>query len=109
MRKADHGLDDLAFLAFHQHLADEGTVDLDRVELEIAEMVEPGIAGAEIVKSDLDPDIAERLQGRLHLIEPSHHRALGDLDLEPLRGEASRHQDAEDLLRELNIGELAGR
>src|SRR4051812_13607749 len=44
----DHRADDSLAILAHQHLADEGAVDLDLVEREIAQICERRIAGAEV-------------------------------------------------------------
>ena len=63
-----------------EHLRHEGTVDLDDVEIELAQMVEARIASAEIVERHAHPDIPQRSKHGLGLMQPLHDRALGDLD-----------------------------
>jgi hypothetical protein len=58
------------------------------IELEVAKMIEAGIAGAEIIDRDLDADIAEPLQDSFGVIEAMHHRSLGNLDFKAPRRKA---------------------
>ena len=61
---------------------DERTIDLDRIDREVLEVRERGIAGAEIVERDLDSAFLESLQRRADMIGASaeEHR-LGHFDL----------------------------
>ena len=47
------------------HALDEGAIDLDPVDLEVAQMVEARIAGAEVVERDPHARLAQRDQARL--------------------------------------------
>ena len=94
--EAEHRFDDACLLGLVQDLADEGSVDLDDVELELAQMIETRIAGAEIVEGDAHADIAKRLQHGLSGFELLHHRTLGDLHHQPMRREANLGQQAEN-------------
>lgn len=98
-REPENGLDDLLALGIALHRLNEGSIDLELVELHLAEMVQARVARPEVVQRDLDArglkrrqgllgrrDIAD--QGRLrHLhLETAGLKDLGHEDLKNLRG-----------------------
>jgi len=95
--KAHDRLDDARLLRLLQHLPDKGAVDLDRIELKLAQMIEARIAGAEIVQRDAHADIAQFLKRGLGILQALHHRAFSDLDHQPIgrkRGSGENIQDS---------------
>src|SRR4051794_5343685 len=81
------GLDDLAVARLGQHGAHEGAVDLEGRDRQGAEIAEARVAGAEIVDGDAHAALAAERErvGRARGI--AHQGALGDLELEVLRGD----------------------
>src|ERR1700712_595627 len=74
--------DDDAVVGVGGEIADEGAVDLELVAVEVLEVGERGIAGAEVVESEADAqliDLADRLAGARRV---GHRHLLGDLELE---------------------------
>src|SRR5579872_1041083 len=61
--QAHHGADEYRALAGHDQFLDEALVDLELVETQLVEVIEAGIAGAEIVDDNPDAGIAQRLNG----------------------------------------------
>src|SRR3990172_11414955 len=59
LRETQDCLDDLLILRLLQHLADEGAVDLDGVDLQRPQMVQARIAGTEIAESYAYAQIAQ--------------------------------------------------
>ena len=53
-----------------------------------------GVAGAEVVDGDAYPEVGQDPQGAHRLLGGAHHRALGDLQLQPLRRQAGLPQHA---------------
>ncbi len=67
---------------------DEAAINLDLVDLEIAQMVQAGIARPKIVERDPHPRRAQRAEHRLRIVHVGDNCTFGDLDLEPMRCEA---------------------
>src|ERR1035437_3132153 len=111
--EAGDGTDDGAGVALVAEIADERLVDLDLIERELAQVVERGVAGAEVVERQADAEILELphgSQGALALLE---QHALGDLELEPLRmqsrlRECRYHLQGEAALPELDRRQVDG-
>ena len=81
-------------------VGDEAAVDLDLVEREALQIAQRGVAGAEIVERDPDPDGAKLVQnGERRLVVANEH-GLGDFKLEPAGGEARRRQRRHDFQRQ---------
>src|SRR5450756_1444449 len=83
--EAGDGADDGAGIALVAEIADERLVDLDLIERELAQVVERGVAGAEVVERQADAEILHllhRLQGAFVVLE---QQTLGYLQLDPLR------------------------
>ena len=72
-------------------------------------MAERRIAGAEIVDRDADAERLQPQQGLLHLHQIRHQHALGQLELEPLAGEAGVAQHLLHRLDEVARLELHAR
>ena len=109
VRQADDRGDDRAVLLADLEVGDEAAVDLERVDRELLEVGERGVAGPEVVDGDPYADGAERRQ---HLDGEDgvlHGRALGDLDLEVARVEAGLLEDAADARRQAALLELQRR
>ena len=84
----DDGVDQLGPFAALLEIGDVALVDLDLVEAQFAQMMEAGIARAEIVERDLDAEILQRRQSAARRLRSLSKRGLGDLDLEASRGKA---------------------
>jgi len=100
-------LDDHGRVAVTVDVLDEGTVDLDLVERERAQVAERRIAGAEVVHRDAHAERAQLVQhGDDHLVVLQQHR-LGDLELEAVRrhprgGERLSHHGDQPAVAELD-------
>ena len=68
----------LAFGALRQ-ARDERAVDLQRVDRKLLQMGERGVAGAEVVDRDADPELLDGAQPADRLLGVAHDRRLGDL------------------------------
>src|SRR6185312_5314695 len=64
---------------------DEGAIDLDLVEAEIAEIAQRRVASTEIVERDLEAERADGFQDLTVAIRRFHHHALGDLEHDTAR------------------------
>src|SRR5271165_1764992 len=78
--------DDRASLAADR--GNEGTVDLDLVEGEAAQIAQRRIPGAEIVHGDADAERAELVQHAEYRLVVLQQRGLGDLELQSPRGKS---------------------
>jgi len=65
-----------------RHGLDEAPIDLDGVEFEVAQMVEAGIASAEVHKPNLDTGPSKRVENAFHTGEIRNERAFGDLQFQ---------------------------
>ena len=84
-----------------RHVLDEGSVDLDLVERETAQIAERRIAGAEIVHRDPHAELAQLVQGRQRRVGVLQQHRLGDLELQPLGAQAGGRQRARDHLHQI--------
>src|SRR5262249_54670108 len=57
--EADQSAHDFRALALHAHPINETAIDLDRVDLEVSEVIKARIAGAEVIQRNADTGIAE--------------------------------------------------
>src|SRR3546814_18793257 len=72
-----------------RNVADEGTVDLQRVDRELAKVRKRGKAGAEIVQRDVDPIVVELADGAFGIFRPAPQEdAFGDLQLQFAGGDS---------------------
>src|SRR3546814_9263604 len=80
--QADDRGHDCGVVAQMRNVADEGTVDLQRVDRELAKVRKRGNAGAEIVQRDVDPIVVELADGAFGIFRPAPQEdAFGDLQL----------------------------
>jgi hypothetical protein len=107
--QADDRFHDPRLFGSIEHLRHEGTVDLDDVEIELAQMVEARIVSAEIVERHAHPDIPQRSKHGLGLMQPLHDRALGDLDHQAMGRKGRPGKQSKDSRGERGIGNLPGR
>src|SRR5579862_230284 len=98
LAEAEHGAHDRGRLLVRMDLLDERAVDLDPVERKGAQVRKRRVAGAEIVHRDLDAERLDLTQRRQRAVEVAHQRRFGDLDLEPLAGQAGLDQRLMKLL-----------
>src|SRR5581483_5474217 len=107
--QVDDRAHDLGVAGVALHGAHERTVDLDLVEVKLAEVVEAGIAGAEIVEGNLDADILEGAEGRAGRADIGDQRGFRDLDFQTPRRKIRLGKDGEYLHRQQRIGEVERR
>jgi hypothetical protein len=86
---------------------DEGPIDLERVHGEPLEVAEGGVAGAEVVHGELDPELSERVQLGQRRGRVLHDHALGDLELQAGRVEPALAQGLGDLVDQVGPMQLA--
>src|SRR3546814_16925319 len=80
---------DCGVVAQMRNVADEGTVDLQRVDRELATVRKRGKAGAEIVQRDVDPIVVELADGAFVLFRPTPQEdAFADLQLQFAGGDS---------------------
>ena len=91
-------MDDRARAVAGQQVVDEAAVDLELVEREALQIAERRIAGAEIVERDADAERAQRVEQLQRRFAALEEDRFGDLDLEPVRGEAAVGERAQDRL-----------
>ena len=87
LRQIDDRVHDLGAFDVGLHRQHERPVDLDLVEAKLAQMVQAGVARAEIVERNLDADVLERDEDGPRRGEIADQRGLGDFDLKPRRRE----------------------
>src|SRR6185437_14986627 len=104
--EAGDGVDDLGRALALDDGGDEALVDLDPVERQAVDLGEARVAGTEIVERDADTDVLEALDDGEDLLAVLEQRAFGDLDLEPVGGEAGGGEQLQNLLGERGIAEL---
>ena len=81
-RHVDDGFEDDAGLRLRVEVAQESHVNLEEVELEVLEVVQRGVATAEVVHPELEPGIVEALDFVAQEFVVVIEGALGDLDVE---------------------------
>jgi len=69
---------------------DEGAVDLERVRGEILEIGKGGIAGAEIVEGERNPEFLAFLDDALDVIDVLQRIRFEDFDFQPFRGDIGK-------------------
>src|SRR6185437_1349584 len=85
LAEPDQRADDRRAVLRCAHALDEASVDLDLVELEVAQVVKTRIAGAEVVERHPYAGFPQSAQYMLCALEILHQRTLGDRDLQTLR------------------------
>ena len=80
----NHGFDDLGFPRLACHRIDEGAVDFYHVKVQRPQLIEAGIASAEIVERDAHAEISQRLERGLGLIDFLDDGGLGQFQHEAL-------------------------
>src|SRR5450756_257412 len=104
--EAGDGADDGAGVALVAEIADERLVDLDLIEGELAQVVERGVAGAEVVERQADAEILELLHRRQGAVVVLEQQTLGYLQLDPLRRQPRLRQRRYHLQSETAVPEL---
>ena len=89
--------------------AHEGAVDLEDVDGQGAQVVERGVAHAEVVDGHAHAHLAPGLQLGPRSRQVADEDVLGDLQHEPARGQPALVEDVPDRGQQLLIAELAGR
>ena len=87
MRELDGRAHDRGAAGIRGHVGDEGAVDLELVDRQVAQVGEGAVAGAVVVDRDPQAEPAERLEDLAGTLRVDHDHALGDLELE----RAGRH------------------
>ena len=105
--EAHDPLDDAEGVLLAAERAGERARDLDLVEL--LQVAQAGIAGAEVVDRDPDAQSLELVEDRAGDLGVAQQRALGDLELEAFGLEAGLGERLADLVDQLAMEELRGR
>jgi hypothetical protein len=90
-----------------RQVADEQAVYLDRVGLQVLEVGERGKPGAEIVEARAAPGLAQRLDETPRVVQVGNRGSFGELDQQPVRGDAAAAQLLGDVLRQRRLVERA--
>src|ERR1051326_2739023 len=85
----DDGGDDGGAVRVGVDVADEGLVDLERVDREALEVGERRVAGAEVVERDADAELLQLREDPQRDLGRLHRRRLGDLQLQLIGREAA--------------------
>src|SRR5581483_1012931 len=109
LAELDEGVDEGAGLAGGGDPGDEGAVDLEGVDGELAQVGEGAVAGAEVVDRDPDAERLERDELGGSLVGVAHERRLGDLEGQGRRVEPAPGERTADVVGEGVGVELAGR
>jgi hypothetical protein len=80
LAEVDDRGDDRAVAGVGEEACDEGPVDLDDVRPQLLQVAERGVAGAEVVDRDADPEPAQRLEAFDRRLHVARERALGHLE-----------------------------
>ena len=93
-READHRADQCGIAALRVRGAgDKRSVDLDLVERDALQIAEARVAGAEIVEREFHADRLQRADHLVDVLVVAEEHAFGDLQLEPLGGQAGLAED----------------
>ncbi len=84
----DDRLGDRLVLRIRGQIADEGAVDLERVDREALEVSERGVAHAEVVDRKAHSHFLDLVEHPARALGVLDHHALGELELEQLRPQA---------------------
>jgi len=71
-------------------------------------LAEAGVAGAEVVEQDADPEVAQLLQYVLRQCRVGDDGCLGDFELQQLGGDVMGGEEFGDLLGQVVVGQVAG-
>src|SRR6202042_448673 len=88
-------------------LVDERSVELQNINWEDGERSERAVPAAEIADGDAHPEPAKPLQSSNHGCAFVRHDALGDLQEEPVGGQASPSKAPGDLVHDAVVLKLA--
>lgn len=100
---------DVAIGGIGGKVGDEFAIDLDFVEVQVPEATERGVAGPEVVKTELHAKAGEGDERRLDAGGVDVAAMLGDLDGERVGGQALMGEYATDVVGKDLIGQAAGR
>ena len=89
------------------HALNEGTGDLEVSHGEAAQMGQRGVSGAEVVERDPDPELPQPSQLARGGVDVADHRRLGDLQRQPLCGQAALGERRAHILYQARVQELA--
>src|ERR1700721_2160492 len=87
-----HRANDRGSLVVDVDRLDEGAVDLDFVERKRPQIRQRRITGTEVVHGDANAEHLDSAQCCERAIQVAHQRRLGNLQLEPRRGESGLEQ-----------------
>ncbi len=85
---------------------DERAVDLEHVDVQLLEVGEPGVAGAEVVERGGDADRAQADEHVDGALDVGHDDVLRHLDLEPVGREAMVVEQPLDLRRQAEVEQV---
>ena len=105
-RHAHYRAQDVAVTLVVGHTGDERAVDLDRFDGKPLDVVERRVARSEVVEQDPYAESLQPLHDCRRGIGLLHQHALGQLEREPLRGDAGHVQQLGDLLWQVGLREL---
>ena len=86
MRHRNDRRDDRLVVGIDADVAHERAVDLDRVHRQLLEVRQRRVPGAEIVDRQAHAELAQAVEQRRLLLDVLHEVALGELELEHVRG-----------------------
>ena len=67
---------------------DEGSVYFQQADGKVAQVVECGVAGAEIIHREFHTHFTKTIQGRVYPVIIAHEQRLGDFQHQAVRGKA---------------------
>src|ERR1019366_9507805 len=86
----------------------ERTVDLDRIERQLGETAQAGVAGGKIVQLQPDAEFLQRLHDAARFPDVMEDGAFGNFNLQRARFDADLRQDILYLAGKLRIAQLHG-
>src|SRR5262249_54141052 len=92
-----------------EHAADEGLVDLDRVDRQLLQIAQARVADAEVVDLKLYAQALREgqcIQGARRIL---HQRALGDLELDGVRRRAPCRKQSLDVIEQPRVAHIVRR
>ena len=107
-RHGDDRFHDLEAVLVLQHARNKGVIDLQRVDLEPAQVGERRISSSEVIDADRDVEGSQLLEHGQGVLGVIHEHALGDLELEALTVEAAVAEDEIDAGNDVRAHELGG-
>jgi hypothetical protein len=105
----DGGLQELEIFRRRAHRVDQALVDLHDVDGQAEQPLEGRTAGAEVVESDPDAEVAEGGEHRVGVVDIAGERTLGELHHENAGGQRRRAERGGHGVEEPGIGELSRR